>query len=239
MKIISKIKIHPLFYFVAGVCILTGFFKYFIFLFIIILIHELGHILTSLFFDWNIKKIAILPFGGITIFEDKINRSMIEEFLIAIMGPIFQLFLFFVKNKLFFNINLFILLFNLIPIFPLDGSKILNVGLNYLFPFKKSHIISIIISLISITTIILLLKFNLILITIFLFLILKTFKEIKYHSYLFNKFLFERYLYNFNFKKSKIIKNEYQMKRDYKHLFFIQNEYQTEKQYLSNLFDNY
>ena len=49
----------------------------------------------------------------------------------------------------------------------------------------------------------------------------------------------ERYLYNFDFKKSKIIKNEYQMKRDYKHLFFIQNRYQTEKQYLSNLFDNY
>ncbi len=239
MKIISKIKIHPLFYFVAVICILTGFFKYFIFLFIIILIHELGHILTALFFDWNIKKIVILPFGGITIFEDKINRSMAEEFLIAIMGPIFQLFLFFIKNKLFFNINLFILLFNLIPIFPLDGSKILNVGLNYLFPFKKSHIISIIISLTNIITIILLLKFNLVLITIFLFLILKTFKEIKYHSYLFNKFLFERYLYNFDFKKSKIIKNEYQMKRDYKHLFFIQNRYQTEKQYLSNLFDNY
>lgn len=239
MKIISKIKIHPLFYFVAVICILTGFFKYFIFLFIIILIHELGHILTALFFDWNIKKIVILPFGGITIFEDKINRSMAEEFLIAIMGPMFQLFLFFIKNKLFFSINLFILLFNLIPIFPLDGSKILNVGLNYLFPFKKSHIISIIISLTNIITIILLLKFNLVLITIFLFLILKTFKEIKYHSYLFNKFLFERYLYNFDFKKSKIIKNEYQMKRDYKHLFFIQNRYQTEKQYLSNLFDNY
>ena len=195
--------------------------------------------MTALFFDWNIKKIVILPFGGITIFEDKINRSMAEEFLIAIMGPMFQLFLFFIKNKLFFSINLFILLFNLIPIFPLDGSKILNVGLNYLFPFKKSHIISIIISLTNIITIILLLKFNLVLITIFLFLILKTFKEIKYHSYLFNKFLFERYLYNFDFKKSKIIKNEYQMKRDYKHLFFIQNRYQTEKQYLSNLFDNY
>ena len=239
MKIISKIKIHPLFYFVAVICILTGFFKYFIFLFMIILIHELGHILTALFFDWNIKKIVILPFGGITIFEDKINRSMAEEFLIAIMGPMFQLFLFFIKNKLFFSINLFILLFNLIPIFQLDGSKILNVGLNYLFPFKKIHIISIIISLTNIITIILLLKFNLVLITIFLFLILKTFKEIKYHSYLFNKFLFERYLYNFDFKKSKIIKNEYQMKRDYKHLFFIQNRYQTEKQYLSNLFDNY
>ena len=103
MKIISKIKIHPLFYFVAVICILTGFFKYFIFLFIIILIHELGHILTALFFDWNIKKIVILPFGGITIFEDKINRSMAEEFLIAIIGPMFQLFLFFIKNKLFLN----------------------------------------------------------------------------------------------------------------------------------------
>ena len=190
----------------------------------------------SLLFKWNIDKIVILPFGCITLFNEHINRPIKEEFIITIMGPIFQLLLFKINNSLFQTYNLNLLLFNLIPILPLDGSKILNLVLNKFLSFKYSHIISIIISFIIITFLFVY-KFNLILYIVIIFLLYKTYTEFKNHKYIFNKFLFERYIYNFKFKKSKIIKNRVNMKRDYKHIFKIKKKYMTEREFLLKLFD--
>ena len=47
MKIISKIKIHPLFYIVAFITIITGFFKDFSYIMLIILVHEFGHFIVA------------------------------------------------------------------------------------------------------------------------------------------------------------------------------------------------
>ena len=142
------------------------------------------------------------------------DRPIKEEFLIALMGPLFQCFLFVIDNNLFRTYNIYLLLFNLLPLIPLDGSKLLNLLFNKILSFKLSHFLSIILSFISI--ILLAFKYNLIL-YITLFLLLKnTFKELLNHRYIFNRFLLERYIYNFNFKKSKIVSNKTYMKRDYK-----------------------
>ena len=71
-------KIHPFFYIFALICILTGYFKNFIIIMFIILFHEMGHILAGLYFKWKIEKIIILPFGGLTLFNEKINRPISE-----------------------------------------------------------------------------------------------------------------------------------------------------------------
>lgn len=237
MKIISKIKIHPLFYIVALITIVTGFFKEFSYIMIIILIHEIGHILTSIYFKWNIDKIVILPFGGITIFNEKINRPLKEELLIALSGPIVQLIVFsFNSNPLIFKYHYFLLLFNLLPIVPLDGSKILNLLLNYLLPFKLSHILTIIISFLLLIFL-MFIKFNLVVLLILMFLILKIAEEYSNHKNIFNKFLMERYLYKFNFKRRKTIKKVDSMFRDHKHLFYINNKYKTEDEILQKRFD--
>ncbi len=229
-------KIHPFFYLFAILCIFTGYFKNFLFITFIVLFHELGHILMSIVYKWNIDKIILLPFGALTIFNEKINRPIIEELMIAIMGPLFQILLFKINNPLFKMYNLNLLLFNLIPIFPLDGSKILNLILNKMFSFKYSHIISIIISFIFII-LLFLFKFNLVLYVVIFFLLYKTYLEYKNHKFIFNKFLCERYMYKFNFKKTKIVENKNAMKRDYKHLFRAKNKYVTEREILLKLFD--
>ena len=54
---------------------------------------------------------------------------------------------------------------------------------------------------------------------------------------LFNKFLLERYLNEFKFKKEKIINNVSKMKKDYRHLFYIDNKYMTENTFLKKMFD--
>lgn len=231
-------KIHPFFYLFAIICILTGYFKNFVIITFIILFHEIGHILAGIYFNWKIEKVIILPFGGLTIFNERINRPILEEFIIALTGPIFQTSLFlFLKNPLFINYNLGLLLFNLLPILPLDGSKILNLLLNKILSFKRSHTISIIISVTILLLSFLLFKSNLILFLIFVLLSFKTYSELKNHRYIFNKFLFERYLYKMSFKKLKKVRSENKMKRDYRHLIFDGNKYITEREFLAYLFD--
>lgn len=248
MNILNKVHIHSLYYLVAFISLITGLFKEFIIFTFIIGIHEIGHLIPAYFYKWKIEKIVVLPFGGITIFNEHINRPMKEEFVITIMGPLFQIFIFFIigylftYNEIFYNYHYAILFFNLIPIYPLDGSKLINILFNKLSSFKKSHLFSVYLSYISLIIVFVLLfsiSLNLLFILVLLFLFLKVFDENKKHNYIFNKFLFERYLYKFNFHKRKVI-NETKlnkMKRDYKHLFYFNNNYHTEESILNKKFD--
>lgn len=237
-------KIHPLYYLCALICIITGLFKSFIYISIIILIHELGHILAALICRWNINKVILLPFGGITIFNEFLNKSLKEEFFILISGPIFQIIICYILNPffndfLFMKYNYFLLIFNLLPIIPLDGSKLINIILNKMISFYNSHLLTIFISIISVFIIITygLIKNNLICLIIIVFLIIKIIDEYIKHDYIFNKFLFERYNYKFKFNKKKNIKgyNLKKMKKDTKHMFYI-NRFYTEDEILEKRF---
>jgi len=244
-NILTKITIHPFFYLCAFICMITGHFKVFVLFTMMITIHELGHIIASIFYNWKIEKIVILPFGGITIFNEKINKPLIEEFVIAVSGILFQilfylLFSLFSSNYLLSIIHYTILIFNLMPVHPLDGSKICNIIFNYLFSFKKSLELTILLSVIFLVICSFILNSNLLLYLTFFFLIIQVIKEIKNYHFYFEKFLLERHLYKLKFKKNKIIKGRKnnKMKRDYNHLFIIKNKVYKEKEYLRSLFDN-
>ena len=197
----------------------------------------------SLLFKWDINKIIILPFGGMIKYDELVNRPLIEEFLIAISGIIFQ-YIFFIIFKSIINykyfsfINYFIIIFNLIPIYPLDGSKILNVIFNLITNFKNSILLTLIISY-AFIIILSLTFFNINRLSIFIIYILfkETTKLYNEKESVFNKFLLERNLYDFKFKKRKTIDSVKKMKKDYKHLFKINDRYVTEKYYLKKIFD--
>ncbi len=237
-------KIHLFYYLLAILCIMNGYFKDFILISLIIIIHEFGHIIMALYYDWKIEKVVILPFGGITIFNEILNKKIKEEFMIAIMGPIFQILLFIIVNKITYDYkfnfyNNLLLIFNLMPIYPLDGSKILNLGLCKILPYKISHKISIYFSYLILLIYILYIMYNpnLILFIAIIFLFFKVIVEHKKHKYIYNKFLFERYLYNLNFNKIKKINNINNFYRDNKHIVKFNNQYVSEKNILKNLFD--
>lgn len=198
----------------------------------------------GILFKWNIEKVILLPFGALTIFNEDLNRSIFEEFLIVIMGPIFQiiftLFVYYFWNlDEVFYYSLSILFFNLLPIYPLDGSKLLNLFLNKLISFKRSHMIIIMISVLTIFVLILGSDFNLIFLLILMFLFMRVIKEIKTHESMFNRFLLERYLKKYRFKKIKKIKslNLNKMRRDYRHLFYDGFKYVSEGEILKKRFD--
>ena len=126
-------------------------------MYLIVLVHEAGHIFFGYLFNYKVKKINIYPFGGITIFESNLNNKFISDFLVSLGGVIFQLLLFLVIKrtdtyayKIFSTYNTSIMFFNLIPIVSLDGGKIVNAIINHFIPYKKALKVSIYISYIFI-----------------------------------------------------------------------------------------
>ena len=238
-----KVKINFLFYIVALIFIITGMFRPFVWIFSLIIVHEIGHILTGIFLKWKIDKVIITAFGCVTVFKEYLNRSIKEELLIAIMGPIFQIMYFLIINKIvnydwFYAANISLLLFNLLPIIPLDGSKIIHSILDIFLTFKLSHNTVIIISfiltiLIGITCII---NHNLLLIIAFICLLIKVINEYNEKELRFQKYLLERYLYSFVFKKTIKIDNIKKMKRNKNHLIYFKNKWTSEKKYLKEHF---
>lgn len=227
------------------ICMITGHFKNFILINILIFFHEIGHITGALWFNYNIEKIVIYPLGGLTIFNDLLNRPLYQEFIIAIMGPIYQIIIYklcmnIYPSTLLTNYHYALLMFNLLPIYPLDGSKILNVVLNTAFSYFYSHIISIAISIIvlSLSIIFIVIKmYSVFLIIILCLLWIDIIKEIKIHRLLFKRFLLERYLYKLKFNKVKVITNIKQMRKSYYHIFKIGNNIYGEEKKLSDMFD--
>ena len=225
----KDIKVSKYAYIIALLALITGQIKELLGLLTIILSHEFGHYFMSKIFKWNIDKIYLYPFGGLIKYNEKIDKPFKEELLIAISGILSQslvyLFFFilhkyFIVNDYFFNIiknyNYSILFFNLIPIIPLDGSKVLNILLNKLFSFRKSYIILNIISIILL--IIFIFKSNISLIIVILFLIYKIYLNIKNRDIIFNRFILEKYLYKDSYKKIYYFKEIKNMKRNRKNI---------------------
>ena len=217
-------------------------------IFSLILVHELGHLFTSLLYKWNLSSITIYPFGGCIKFDDRINRPIKEELLILLSGPLFQImfffFLCFLSTKGFItyrNISLIksynytLLIFNLLPIYPLDGGRILNLVLNYFFPYKKSNKFVIIVSILMIFLSICFYKnINFVLMGILLF--SEVLVYLKRQDYLYNRLLLERYINPCFYKRFKIIKSKDLVYKDKRHTILYKGKYITEKDYLNKRF---
>ena len=117
----NKLKINNYTYLFLIICALCGYIKNIAIIFIICLIHELGHVYFIKLFKYKIVSIELLPFGGFTTIDKKINTSINKDIIIACGGIIFQLILLLIIYlfKRYFNI----ITYNLI----LDYSMILIV----------------------------------------------------------------------------------------------------------------
>lgn len=187
-----------------------GYLKVGLIIFLIVIIHEIGHVFFIKLFKYKILDITIYPFGGVTrVFKD-INTPVKREVLIASGGILFQLLLFIIihflpvsplTKDLMYKYNLSIMFFNMLPIIPLDGSIILQALLNKLFSFKTSYYISFFVSCLGIVFYLLSNYWfslnNYLIVTLF---VVKTYYAYKNYNYIFNKFLLERYLNKYEFK---------------------------------------
>lgn len=114
---------------------------------VLCVIHELGHVVMGLIMGLKIEKIEIMPFGlsvsfklNIDDYKKKIKKGNILQFkkiAIAVAGPLTNLAMLLivlntninlkiVSNEVLAYANILIMLFNLLPIYPLDGGRILK-----------------------------------------------------------------------------------------------------------------
>jgi stage IV sporulation protein FB len=246
-----KIEFHYTYIITAFGFIITGYFSNLLIFTSIILIHELGHFIMAKLNRLNVDKIILYPYGGLLKMNNPINISINKELLVAISGILFQTIYYCIicilYNEgiirdyiydLYKMYNYSILTFNLLPIHPLDGSKILTLLLTKFLPFNTSNKINILISTITLITIFIInyYSFNYTFILIVGVLVDNIIKYIKDLKYIFNKFLLERYLYKMSFKKTKKINKITNMYKDKYHILKENNQYITEKQALTNKF---
>lgn len=244
-KFLSKLKINNYTLILLFLSLITGLFKEIIVIFTIIIIHEFGHYIMMEKYKFNVKEIVIYPFGGITKLDDIIDKPLKEEFLVTIMGPLFQEILYIIililyrQNNiseyiylLYKNYNYSILLFNLLPIIPLDGSKIINIFLNKIFNFKISYLSNIIISILSLILFLAISNIDSSYYVIVIFLIFQIIYSIKNKNIIYNRFLLEKRLYKNEYHKYKKIRKLDNMFRNKKHLIKDKNMYILENKYL-------
>lgn len=246
-----KISFHYTYLIVALGFILAGYFSNLLVFTSIIIIHELGHYLVAKYYHLDVIKITIYPNGGLIKMNNPINTKISIELQVALAGILFQsvyyfLIIFLYQNNIireyifneFTNYNRNIFFFNLLPIHPLDGSKILSLLLFKYLPYKLTLKLNIIISLITISILLIVnyYKFNytsILIFTVILSNIVKYHREIEYY---FNHFLLERYLYNIRYNKNKVISRISNMCKEKYHIIKDNNRYMTENQFLRTKF---
>ena len=96
-----------------------------------------GHIFTGLLLKLKPKKLNIMPFGLAVTFESYGYRKLVEtkKILIAFAGPLTNILISIItlfihidenlKQTIIYS-NILVAFFNLIPIYPLDGGRILK-----------------------------------------------------------------------------------------------------------------
>lgn len=118
------------------------------------LIHELSHLVCGIILGFKANTLKVMPLGFSiefeTVVEDynkkvvKSNMITVKKIIVALSGPLINLLI--VIFGIIFNIdsniiysNLLILIFNLIPIYPLDGGRILKNVFKIFFGNRKAN----------------------------------------------------------------------------------------------------
>ena len=82
-----KLSIHPTTYLLILFAVLNGFIYELSLLFLIVLIHELGHVCVALSFGWRVRQVRLLPFGGAAEMDEYGNAPPREELWVIVAGP--------------------------------------------------------------------------------------------------------------------------------------------------------
>lgn len=123
------------------------------------IVHECSHLLAGLILKMKVKNVTLMPVGlsiEFALTEKDYNKKVfksnmieVKRIIVAIAGPIANLIVIVIMNFINLNNNItntiiysnfLILIFNLLPIYPLDGGRILKSALSLLVNKRNATI---------------------------------------------------------------------------------------------------
>lgn len=146
-----SVRVHPTFLLVLVVYGVLGLAAQALLVFALVLGHELAHLLTARAYGFKVVGLELFPFGGAAYCDDLFEGRKIEESIMALAGPMFNVVLLFIAQALrwnglwsgeladdFVRLNFWLAAFNLIPVLPLDGGRVARALCAETFGFVRT-----------------------------------------------------------------------------------------------------
>ena len=155
-----KIRLHLKIFIFIAIFIFTRQIEIYSLLMLFAFLHEIGHMITGILLGFKPITLEIMPFGLSIGFEGKVdnyNKKIgkgsyltLKKMIIALNGPItnliialifvaFSINFFEIKRETIIYANILIGLFNLLPIYPLDGGRIIKYILHIIYGKKYAN----------------------------------------------------------------------------------------------------
>ena len=194
-----KAKVDFKIFFILLLYIVTQKVDIFALTFVFIILHEIGHIISGILLGLKINKLE-LNIAGISLeFKNYGKERKINNIIIDLAGPVINLLSaiigLWIQSEIIIYVNAMLFIINMLPIYPLDGGRILKNILLYKNTYKQ-----------TIKMIETIAKYTLIILIIFASILILSFKNISIFVliiYLWGIYIKERH-------KNKIIKRVYQ-----------------------------
>lgn len=229
--------IHPFTLIYLLISIINHNFYNYISALMIVCVHEYGHYYFAKKYRFDIDKVEIFPFGAFLSVNDYGIHHICEELIMLMAGlathlPIYFVIEFFIQSQYLLEVNRLVFIFNLLPIYPLDGSKILLLLLSLFKDYYQAIKMQIKISLFSLSILIVLYN-NLGYLFVYFYLLYANYEYIKEFRYIIIRLYLNR-MKNNQYKRYKV-NHKYCFYRPYYNIYMIDGKTYNEAQVLQFL----
>lgn len=144
-----RFRVNLLFFLLAILYTVLGMGKQVLLIIAAVLLHELAHTIAGAFMGIKVSEIELFPFGGQAQTEDFTGLEPVKEIYVALAGPLASMILaavfYFLSTNphnpavtFFVWINVCLGGFNLLPVLPLDGGRVLRACLSWRRGYRQA-----------------------------------------------------------------------------------------------------